>query len=350
MKTGEDRRFNPEMLVIARKARGLSQADLAERLSMTQSHLSKIEAELLNPPAEMIPKLAQVLMYREDFFLRQDMVCGIEGATIFHRRRQSVGTKLLARVEAQVNIYRMHIARLLRSVDITDSKFQSYDIEEYGNIENIANAVRASWMLSSGPINHLVRAVENAGGIVIPYDFGTMRIDGLSQWIHDLPPMFFINSRLSGDRFRLSLAHELGHMLLHRIPTPDMEKEAFAFAGCFLMPTRDITPSLNDLSLGKLADLKAYWKVSMAAIIYRAETLKLIDADRIRRLRIMLAPYRTREPVDIPVEEPTILSEIIEMHLRELGYTSEELSKLLSIYEPEFSRLHNTKQRRLVLA
>lgn len=341
--------FNPEMMMIARKARGMSQSDLAKLLHMKQSHISKIEAGFQNPPDEMIAKLPDVLGYQEEFFFRHDQIFGIESATIYHRMRQSVGAKVLGTIEAQVNIYRMHVSRLLQAVDTADCKLHSYDIEEYGSIEDIASAVRSEWVLPSGPIKNLVRTIENAGGIVIPYDFGTKQIDGLSQWIANLPPMFFINSKLSGDRFRFSLAHELGHLLLHRIPQPEMEKEAHAFASAFLMPARDIFPSLQSLALGKLGDLKAYWRVSMAALVYRAATLKAIDAQKIQRLRIQLAPYRLREPVDIDVEQPTILSEIIEVYLKDLGYSVPELCKLLSIQEEEFSILYNSKLRHLTI-
>jgi hypothetical protein len=62
------------------------------------------------------------------------------------------------------------------------------------------------------------------------------------------------------------------------------------------------------------------------------------------------AGYRMKEPVDIPREEPTMLSEIIEIYLKKLGYTIPELCKMLSIYENEFVTLYSNKRRHLTLA
>ena len=349
METLEKKVFNPEMLTLARKARGLTQGQLADQLCMKQAHISKIEAGMLNPPDGMLANVTRILGYQEGFFLQDDKLFGIESATIFHRMRQAVSAKLLDKVEAQVNIYRMQINRLLRAVDM-DSKIHSYDIDEFGSVEHIANSVRGLWLLPSGPVKNLVKVIEDAGGIVIPYNFGTKQIDGLSQWIPPLPPLFFINSILSADRFRYSLAHELGHILLHRIPKPDMEKEANAFASEFLMPTKDISASLYSITLGKLADLKMYWRVSMAALVYKADHIGAISPDYTRKLRIQLAPYRTVEPVDIAGEEPSMLLEIINVYLKELGYTVSELCQMLSIHQSEFETLYGFKQRHLTLA
>jgi len=352
MKTLEERKFNPEMLVIARKSRGLTQEELAKRLSMKQSHISKIEAGMLNPSEKMLEILPRILKYQEDFFYRNDRNFGISAAIVYHRMRQNISRKLLDKIEAQVNIYRMHISTLLRSVEINECKFHPLDVDEYGGPVNIANTIRAFWKLPSGPIKNLVWAVENAGGIVIPYDFGTSRLDGLSQWIPNLPPLFFINANIPGDRFRLSLAHELGHVLMHTIPKPNMEEEAFEFAAELLMPMREIGPSLKTITIAKLADLKMYWKVSMAALIYRAEKLKSVPARHILYLRKKMSAYRMQEPIDIPREQPTILSKIIEIYLKELGYTVSELCKILSMYENEFMTLYryNNGRRRLTLA
>jgi len=344
------RKFNPEMLTVARRSRGLTQQELAILLSMQQSHLSKVEAGMLNPPDQMLEKLSRTLRYQDDFFYRSDQCFGIESAIIFHRMRKNISRKLLDKIEAEVNVYRMHIERLLRSVELNESRFSSYDVDEYGGPANIANAIRALWRLPSGPVKNLVRAVEEAGAIVIPYDFGTQKIDGLGHWVPPLPPIFFINRNIPGDRFRFSLAHEVGHIVMHTRPKPEMEKEANLFAAELLMPSRDIVPSLQALTLSKLADLKAYWKVAMAALIYRTEALKTLPAHKILYLRKQMGKvgYRTKEPVDIPREEPTSLSEVIEIYLREFGYTVPELCKVLSIYEDEFNGLY--KRRHLMLA
>lgn len=349
MKVKEAETFNPEMLIIARKTRGLTQEQLAKRLSIAQYNLSRIENGMLTPSEDTILKISDVLNYRHDLFFQTDRFLGIGPSIVYHRMRQGISVKLLERIEAQINIYRIHVQRLLGSVDIAECKIPSYDLNEFNNggPQELARAVRASLYIPSGPIKNLVEAIEDAGGIVVFCDFGTKQIDGLSQWIPTLPPLFFINANIPSDRARFSLAHELGHVIMHKIPRPDMEAEANFFAGEFLMPSREISPSLQFLNMSKLIDLKLHWKVSMQALIMRAKHLGCVAERNAYYLFAQLskAGYRTNEPVDIPKEQPTIMPDIIDAYLKKLKYTESELSELLMIYEDEFKMLYGATDR-----
>jgi Zn-dependent peptidase ImmA (M78 family)/transcriptional regulator with XRE-family HTH domain len=349
METRERKPFNPEMLVVARKSRGLTQSALATRLSMQQAHISKIESGVLNPPEKMIKRLPQVLNYKEEFFFWQGKIFGIGTAIVYHRMRQGISTKLLDKIEAQINVYQLHINNLLRSVNIPECRIPFYDPDESEGPVNVARAVRALWKLPSGPIKNLVRAIEDAGGIVIPYDFGTKKIDGLGQYMPPLPPLFFVNVNIPGDRCRFSLAHELGHVIMHSIPRPDMEREANQFAGEFLMPYRDIAQSLQSITLDKLADLKMYWKVSMQSLLYRAKELKSVPERKMYYLWMQMSRlgYRTKEPIDIPREQPSTLTEIIETYINKLNYTVPEICQMLGIHESEFTTLYKKRHLRL---
>jgi len=352
MKKVEGKTFNPELLAIVRKSKGMTQGELANKLLMKQAHISKIEAGLLNVPEEMLERLPDVTGYQKDFFFKTDQVFGISAAIIYHRMRQSIPVKMLDRIEAEVNIYRMHIDKLLQSVDANECTIPSYDPDESDGPAKVAAAVRALWMLPSGPVKDMTRIVEDAGGIVIPYDFGTRKMDGLSQWVPPLPPMFFINKNISGDRWRFSLAHELGHIVMHRIPKPEMEKEAHQFAAEFLMPTRDIAPALKAVTLDKLAELKIYWKVSMQSLILKARDIGGIAERTAYYLYAQMskAGYRTKEPIDIPLEQPTMLQDIIELYLKKLDYSVTDICEMLGIYENQFGVLYDDKKRHLRLA
>ena len=145
--------------------------------------------------------------------------------------------------------------------------------------DDIARQVREMWLLPNGPIPNMVDLLESNGGIVIPCDFGTDLIDAISQRVDGLPVLFFVNVNAPADRLRHTLAHELAHMLLHTIAVKsdeEMEDEADAFAGAFLLPAAEIRPQLRRFDLRQLANLKLYWKVSMAALAVRADRLKLI--------------------------------------------------------------------------
>jgi Zn-dependent peptidase ImmA (M78 family)/transcriptional regulator with XRE-family HTH domain len=329
----------PEMLVLARESRGLTQGDLAAAVGVSQAKISKYESRLLGVAPDDLERIARVLAYPVDFFFQTDDVRSAGSTCLYHRKRQSMPVKELRRIQARVNIARMQMARLLRGAQVeNENQFPRMDVDEYDGPEEVARLVRKSWGLPPGPVANLVQAVENAGGIVYRCSFGTRKLDAISQWFAGLPPLFFINADAPTDRCRYSLAHEIAHVVMHRVPTPDQESEADRFAAEFLMPAKDIGPHLRPITIQKAAALKPCWKVSMAALIKRASDLGKIGESYYRKLYTQLSKlgYRLNEPAPIPDEEPTVLRDIIEVHLRDHNYSIAELSRALVSNEQEF--------------
>jgi Zn-dependent peptidase ImmA (M78 family) len=220
--------------------------------------------------------------------------------------------------------------------------------KSYITPEEAARVIREMWMVPRGPISNMVDVIENNGGIVIHCDFGTELIDALSQRIDGLPVLFFVNVHAPSDRVRFSLAHELGHMVLHTISVKndeEMEDEADAFAGAFLMPADEIRPQLRTFNLRQLANMKTYWKVSMGAIAMRAHNLKLITPYQAEMFWMEMSKlgYRKKEPNEPPRETPKLLRRMIFFHLNELGYSAAEMAKLLCLKTSEFSEMYESE-------
>jgi Zn-dependent peptidase ImmA (M78 family)/DNA-binding XRE family transcriptional regulator len=336
---------NPNMVVLARESRGLSQKVLAARLGIPQSRVSMIEMGVRPVPKVLLAQLTDTLNYPEHFFYQEGALYGIEIAEIFHRKRRNVPKYALARIYALVEIRLRHIAALLRSLDVT-SNIPQFDPEEVrstseskSHIADIARAVRAHLHIPRGPIADLTQTLEEAGVIIAAFDFDTPLVDALSRWLPTLPPTFFVNQQSPKDRYRLSVAHELGHLILHSQAVPDMEEQANWFAAEFLMPEREIRHDLRDLTLYKLTALKRYWRVSMAALLMRAQDLGTITPNQARYLWTQMAKagYRTREPIELDVtgEQPCLLRELVETHFDALGYTERDLNKILPLNQEE---------------
>jgi Zn-dependent peptidase ImmA (M78 family)/DNA-binding XRE family transcriptional regulator len=343
------RAINPDIVTVARESRGLSQSELAKRLTIAQGALSKIEGGMRQPSPDLLARLAAVLDYPPEFFYSSEPVYGLGVGTLYHRKRQSLSSTVLAKIHAQVNIRRIHVSRLLKSVEFPPSKIKRLDLDEYGaSPARIAQAVRTYWMLPNGPIKNLSEAIEDNGGIIIRCDFGTHLLDAVSQWPPDMPPLFFVNETIPGDRLRYSLAHELAHVIMHEIQTENMEDEANRFAAEFLMPANEVRHSLEPVTLSRLAALKSYWKVSMAALLKRASDLGAISARQTRSLWVKMgqAGFRRREPVelDLPIEQPTLFAELMDTHRQELGYSMADLSTLLTVHAHE-PILHEADKR-----
>lgn len=333
------------MITLAREVRGLTQTELAGRLGVPQGTLSKLESGTSAITEEFVKALARELAFPESFFSQTDQVFPFGSTTFYHRRLQSVPAGVLRRIEAKVNIYRFHVMRLLKATDLDRRcRFKRIDAQEYsGRIEEIAQMTRAAWNMAPGPVADLVRSVENAGGIVIRFEFGTSKMFGLSEWNPPAPPIFFLNDNpeITADRDRFTLAHEIGHVLLHALPNPNMEKEANRFASEFLMPAKEIRSHLKPpIKLHTVARLKPYWKVSMASLIEQAHNLGSINDNQYVYLRIQLNKfgYAHREPaeLDIARERPSLLSEIIQAHIRQLGFGHADIANMVNMMPSEF--------------
>jgi Zn-dependent peptidase ImmA (M78 family) len=144
--------------------------------------------------------------------------------------------------------------------------------------------------------------------------------------------MFFLNGKVSGERHRFNIAHELGHSVMHfSTAMGDAEDEANAFAQEFLMPKAECRSDLKDLDLSAALRLKRVWGVSMAAIIRRAKDLKVISTDKYRRLNTQLGMNNMRlvEPEPLPIEQPELFDKLLKLHREKLAYTPDEMRRLM---------------------
>lgn len=341
------------MVILARESRGITQQELADKLSASQGWLSRVEGGLRGIQEEDLKKLSMVLGYPPDFFFQDEKIYGPSISEMFNRKRQNVSNKILNTIYAQINIRSMNMKRLLRGVNMGTVGIKQIDLGDFDHSpKEVARVVRAAWRLPRGPVQNLVDAIENQRGLIIPFDFKTNGIDAISHWQPDIPPLFFVNKYSPTDRLRFTLCHEMGHIVMHQGSVDfNMESQADEFASEFLMPESDIRPYLSDLSLEKLATLKQYWKVSMAALLKRASDLNEITSRQARTLWAQMSKsgYRLREPseLDLPKESPNLLSEILMTYIVDMKYTARELSKLLCLSEKEIHDVYlNSSSRK----
>ena len=348
--------FNADMLKLAREHREMTQTEMAAEAGVTQALVSKIENGLITAPSDdVVEKLAEVVRFPSSFFYQREKIVGFPH---FHfRKRAKLGTKALAHIAATINIKRQHVAKLLRSFERPIQKpIPQLDLDDSGlTPEKVAERMRAYWMLKRGPVDDLVGLIEEAGGIVILCRFGTNLLDGISFRHEGLPPLFFMNRDVPGERFRFSLAHELGHMIMHHNPGEEaqMEDEAHRFAAAFLMPATDVKPYFTSPKLSAFSKIKPFWKVSIKSLIKRAHDLKVITDNQYRWLNVQYAKtFNGGEPFPIEMEKPSKLRMMVEYHLHELGYTIADLASFLSINaaDLEAAYAHRPSGLRLVVS
>ena len=327
------------MVVLAREYRELTQEALAKELFVSQAKIAKIEGGLTTDiPEELFQRISSKLDFPPSFFLQEEDLIGFGSSAYFYRKKARITLSDRKRIHGLVNLIRIHLKKLLLSVDIEGRKtLPRLDIEDYGgSAQKIAQALRAYWKMPDGPINNLTKLIESAGIIIIPVDFQSRGMDATSLRLNEMPPMIFINMHIPGDRWRFTLAHELAHLICHDIPHEEMEDEADAFASELLMPGSELKAQfsrMKNIRLVDLANLKPYWKTSMQALLMKADELGHITNNQKRYLWASLSKqgWRTKEPNMLERETPSTYKKIFEYFLSTLQYKTKELGEMLMV-------------------
>lgn len=306
------------MIQLVRVARGLTQTDLAKKAGLSQGVVSKAEAGTVELDADRLSAIATQLAVPVERLTSSEPTGGVLSACAFHRKRNSLPVSDANRIRANLDLRRMQVEALvpMSEFGVTIERTPPSD-DDWDNPETIALGVRDAMSLGDGPIPDLVAAVEATGAVVIVADLGAARIDAIGSWPSGHRPVFMLNSRTSADRRRFTLAHELGHAVMHQLPTEDQESEADRFASELLMPSNSIRDELTGLDLPKLVALKPRWGVSMAALIRKARDVGSITDHDYKQLNIALstAGYRTNEPVPLDDELPRLVDNAVRHRL-----------------------------------
>jgi len=199
-------------------------------------------------------------------------------------------------------------------------------------------------------VQNLTEWIEAAGGIVVTKEFSSAKINAISVWPPGESPFFVLNTLLPACNLRFSLAHELGHLVMHDVPEPEQEEEADRFAAEFLMPSREIKSQLRGMNLTLAARLKPVWRTSMGALIRRARDLEVITDRQHTSLRVQLSQkgWTKDEPVQIPYEKPALVDEIIRVHHIDHAYSSSDLADMVGLCAPEWFELYESRGLRAV--
>lgn len=346
--------FNHEMLPLARQYRGLSQAEVATAAGLDQGHYSRIERGLLNgPPSDATKKaIASALDFPVSFFEQSEEINGLPLSVHdpFWRKRVSLKAVDFKRLHAELNIRIMHMRKYLEAISLdSDLPLPRLDADEMGGAEKVAATLRRAWSISDGPIGNLTSYCERAGILVVHCDFAE-KVDGVTMRVRGLPPLIFLNRTAPADRMRHSLAHELGHLIMHTIPTDDMEEEADTFAGELLAPFAQVKRDLIGVrvTLERLLQLKMYWRVSAASLLFKAGKYGFLTSNQSEYLwkQFSARGWRVREPEEtqFPIEKPRLYEHVVSLHSTEMGYTAADLMEMLRLNGSELRKLYGIRQ------
>lgn len=340
----------------ARKASGLSMKALAEEVGLSANAIKKYEHGLTMPSSSNLLKLAKALGVRTEYFFRPTKV-QLEG--VEYRKRASTPQKTLNRINGDVidqaerwqELLELYPDSVKPIPEFALPKVLPEQISDLDQLEELAVQMRHAWDLGLNPIHDMIDALEAKGVMVITTDVETdKKFDGLAGKIGDTP-VVVISTSQSGDRQRFTLAHELGHLVVHGRLTDDLDEETACnrFAGAFLLPKQTLIERLGvqrrHLEPRELYMLKQEYGISMMAVLYRASQSRIISEQVTKKLCIYFSKngWRAEEPGTAYPQEKTFLFK--QLVYRALGEQYIGESKAAELLGMSLSRFH--KERKL---
>lgn len=351
---GQVVRLNPDMLVLAREYRAMTQKELADAACVKQPQIAMIEGGVDGAASpETIKAISEAVGFPVEFFYQPDHRLGFGSSSLYYRKMSAITAADRKAISSLTNLARIGLSRLLDAVEVdADLSLPRVHLSDVGGSPARAAAiVRAAWALPDGPVNNLTAFIERCGVVIVECDFGVRGLSGTSMRLANLPPLIFVNSAMPADRFRYTLAHELGHLVLHDSPKETMEDEADEFASELLMQRIEFCVSVSQFgarpTLRNLVALKPYWKVAVSSMIMRLAELGIISAEYKRSLFIQMSTLKMRlsEPQPFAKESPALYRKIVHAAWGELPKDFDVAAKILKFPADVFSRLYASSLR-----
>lgn len=329
---------------LARLFHGLTLEEVASRVERTRQYIHKIETEQIIPPDTVLEAIAELTQVQPVFFFRPSPGSITEEQCHFRKHftaRAAVKHVALAKGE----MFRRLVAGVEARIELPEPKFPQYEVQSLVDIERASEACRRQWGLGLGPIQNTVRLAENLGVVVTSFKGVSREVDAYS--ISAARPIIVLNAEeASACRLRFDVAHEIGHLVMHvgeLTGDRKTEGEANRFAGAFLLPRASFVkefPRLrgSHLNWNGLSEMKLRWRVSKAALLYRARQLGLVTEAQYRTGVIRLnrggEARVEREDSMIEKEVPELFPQAVRLGFRHEGVSFDEYCRTLDVTAP----------------
>ena len=306
--------FNPGRLTLARQRRGLTKVALAVAVELAPRTLSQYERGAQVPRESTLNKIATSLDYPGSYFSLSDP----DGPAL-----EGISFRAMSRMSARTKGQALSFAAT--AVDLSNWILKRFstplpNVPQFADLPpNLAaESLRREWGLGEAPLPHTIDLMEKHGVRVFSLPLELDDVDANSFW-RDSQPFVMISRSKSAERSRFDIAHELGHLTLHRTAPADRKKaeqEANEFASTFMMPATDVSAHApQNPTLSHLIGLKRRWGVSLAALTHRLHKLQLLSDWQYRAhfIDISRRGFRKHEPNGLLQERSQVLDEIIRL-------------------------------------
>ncbi len=298
-----------DRLKLARKKAGYSLQSLSDALDnrVTAQALGKYERGEMMPSSGVLIQLTKTLGVSLEYLLNEQ-VQELDGVEF----RKLAGTRVHERARVSAEVID-HLQRYLTVEEILGLDSGAWRMPQFGNRflghedegEVVAEDIRREWQLGIDPIPNMTALLEDHGIKVLIIDLPE-RVSGLTCLVHrqrhkKKVPVIVVNRKLTLERRRFTLAHELAHRLIDASSPVNHEKASNIFAGAFLVPKdhliRETGSIRHAIGYRELIHLKRMYRVSAAMLLVRFKQIGVIDQSTLAyAFQTFARGWRSSEP------------------------------------------------------
>lgn len=271
-------------LIKLRVAKKFTQEALAEKAGISLLAYRNMESGKSEPSINSLTKIAEV--YQIDigeFFQKyQSQILKVRFRAL-EKKNIRKREEIIYEVDAWLKKYN----KLISDLNLTDEykyKLKYLETETTAPIQMAKIAREAFGLQTQEIVKDICNLIEFRAGIkILAKQFNSDSFFGLSLEDINQGKVIVVNTwdRISVERRIFSIAHELGHILLHfnsvqnNLTSEDKteEKEANQFASHFLMPQEDFikvwNSSANNDFVDRVIRVKQIFRVSYQVVLYR---------------------------------------------------------------------------------
>ncbi|HMN26231.1 MAG TPA: XRE family transcriptional regulator [Ignavibacteriaceae bacterium] len=275
--------------------------------------LSKYERELIKPSNKVLTAIAKALNVKTINLALQpnvkvQFVAYRKGSGLSKKEQSNVESLITSKLEDRVKIQDLLFASSKPNLPV-----KSFKVKSIEDVESFAIDLRSKWKLGLDPISNLTELLENNFVHVMFID-NAKSFDGISALAYandtQLKAAAVVSkNHIPGERQRLNLAHELGHIVLDIAHNLDEERVAFRFGGAFLAPKETVLKAVGSrrehFQPRELFILKKIFGISIQALLFRLRDLDIISQTSFSNWYRIINKNNWKKNEPMPMKEET---------------------------------------------
>ena len=318
----------------------MTKVELARKANVTAMAITNYEKNERKPNMEILKALAAALGVRVSDFLapHDDKLVFLHGE---FRKNSSLSVSQQEYIRESVEEF---FSRFMNVVEILGGDTLP-EAPEYRAIplsmdpeENAAALRRHLGFSIDGPIEDLIGKLENKGILIYECNLDNSSFSGMNGLVNNRP-YIVLNSNMSPERNRSTIAHELAHLMFiwpDSMEESEAEKMATAISGAFLFPQKDVLRELGvhrSAITNDMVPVAKEYGISMMLFVKRAEVCKVVSSAVAKDffIKASQAGWRTAEPSRIEKESAGLFKQLVYRAVNESEISVQRGAELLKV-------------------